>query len=67
MHSPMDFAKTLKLRFRVGDLDLPVRRERYTSSRAEEVDAQMCPYGKAIASRFTQWENVKCTRRSRIC
>ena len=23
MHGPMDFAKALKLRFRVGDLDLP--------------------------------------------
>ena len=26
LHSPMDYAKTLKLRFRVGDLDLPGRR-----------------------------------------
>ena len=25
LHGPMDFAKTLKLRFRVGDLDLPER------------------------------------------
>ena len=40
--------KTLKLRFRVGDLDLPERRQRYTSSRGEEEDAQMCPYGKAV-------------------
>ena len=23
LHGPMDYAKTLKLRFRVGDLDLP--------------------------------------------
>ena len=52
LHGPMDFAKTLKLRFRVGDLDLPERRKRYTSSREEEeVDAQMCPWGKAIESR----------------
>ena len=29
LHGPMDFAKTLKLRFRVGDLDLPERRKRY--------------------------------------
>ena len=28
--------KTLKLRFRVGDLDLPERRKRHTSSRDEE-------------------------------
>ena len=33
MHDPLDCAKTLKLRFRVGDLDLPGRRKRYTSSR----------------------------------
>ena len=29
MHGSMDYAKTLKLRFRVGDLDLPGRRKRY--------------------------------------
>ena len=31
LHGPMDYAKTLKLRFRVGDLDLPERRKRYIS------------------------------------
>ena len=52
LHGPMDFAKTLKLRFRVGDQDLPERRKRYTSSRGEEeMDAHMCPCGKAIESR----------------
>ena len=42
-----------ELRFRVGEVDLPERRERYTSSREEEgeVDAQMCPCGEAIESR----------------
>ena len=51
LHGPMDFAKTLKLRFRLGGLGLPERRKRYTSSREEEeVDAQMCPCGKAIES-----------------
>ena len=49
---PNGLAKTLKLRFRVGDLTLPERRRRYTSSREEkEVDAQMCPCGKTIESR----------------
>ena len=49
LHGPMDFAKTLKLRFRAGDLDLPERRKRCTSSGEEEdIDAQMCPCGKAI-------------------
>ena len=32
----MDYAKKMKLRFRVGDLDLPERRKGYTSSREEE-------------------------------
>ena len=43
LHGPMDFAKTLKLRFRVGDLGLPERRKRSTGSREEEeMDAQVC-------------------------
>ena len=36
LHGPMDFAKKLKPRFRVGDMDLPERRKRYASSREEE-------------------------------
>ena len=36
-HGPMNYAKTLKLRFRVGDPDLPERRKRYNSSREEGV------------------------------
>ena len=36
----MDFAKTLKLPFRVGDMDLPGRKS-YTGSREEGVHAQM--------------------------
>ena len=51
LHGQMDCAKMLKLRFRLGDLDLPERRKRYTSSRGEEEDAQMCPCGKAVESR----------------
>ena len=48
-HAPMNYAKTLKLRLRVGDLDLPESRKTYTSSRREEEeDAQMCPCGKAL-------------------
>ena len=51
-HGPLDFAKTLKLRFGVGDLDLPEKRRRYTSSREQdEVDAQMCPGVKPIENR----------------
>ena len=48
---PMGFAETLRLRLRIGDLDLPKIRKRYTSSRKEEVDAHLCPCGKAIESR----------------
>ena len=42
LYCPMDYVKTLKPQFRVGELDLPERRKRYTSSREEE-DVQMCP------------------------
>ena len=49
LHGPMDYAKKLKLRFRVGDLDLPERRKRYISSREEEdVATQMCPCSTTI-------------------
>ena len=52
LHGPMDYAKKLKLRFRVEDLDLPERRKRYTRSRVEEdVATHMCPCGTAIESR----------------
>ena len=50
----MDYAKKLELRFRVGDLDLPERRKRYTSSREEEeedVATNMCPCGTTIERR----------------
>ena len=37
---------------RVGDLDLPKRKKKYTSSREEEdVDAHVCPCGTTIESR----------------
>ena len=37
LHGPMDFAKTLKLRFHVHDLELPDKeRGIYTSIREEE-------------------------------
>ena len=53
LHGPMGSVKTLKLRFRVGDLDLPEIRNKDTNSREEEeVDAQMCPCGIAIESRI---------------
>ena len=52
LHGPTDYAKKLKLRFRVGDLDLPERRKIYTKSREEEdVATNMCPCGTTIESR----------------
>ena len=52
LHVPMDYAKKLKLRFRVEDLDLPERRNNFTSSREEEyVAIHMCPCGTIIESR----------------
>ena len=48
LQGPMDYAKNLKQRFREGDLDLPERRKRYSSSREEDVDAHMCTCGTAI-------------------
>ena len=54
LHGQTDFAKTLKLRFRVGDLDLPERRKWCFSRREEEeeeeeeVDAWMYPCGRTI-------------------
>ena len=51
LHGPMDCAKTLKLRFRVGDLDLPERRKRFTSIRVEEEGAKRYPCGNEGESR----------------
>ena len=54
LHGPMTFAKKQKLRFCVSDLNLPEKQKRYSSSREEEeVDAQMCPCGKAIERKLT--------------
>ncbi|CAB1111443.1 unnamed protein product [Ectocarpus sp. CCAP 1310/34] len=52
LDGPMDDAKKLKLQFRVGDLDLPERRKRYSCRRREEEeDRQTCPCGKSEESR----------------
>ena len=52
LHGLMDYTKKLTLRFRLGGLDLPERRKRYTSSREEEdVGTNMCPCDTTIESR----------------
>ena len=54
LHGPMDYAKTLKLRFRAGGLNLPERRKRYTSSREEgEEDAQIVPLWQSNRAELT--------------
>ena len=52
LHGPTDCAKTLKLQFRGGDVDLPERRKKYTNSREEEdVAINRCLCGTAVESR----------------
>ena len=46
----MDYAKKLKRLFRLGDLDLPETRKKYTSSREEDAATNMCPRGTTIES-----------------
>ena len=49
---PNGLRENAELQFGVGDLDLPERRNTYTSSREEtREDAHMCPCGKAKESR----------------
>ena len=52
LHGPMDYAKKLLLRLRVGEQNLSGRRKRYTSGREEGgVVTHMCPCGTTIESR----------------
>lgn len=47
-YSATNYAKKLKIRLWVWDMNLPERSKRYTSSKmGEEVDAQNCPCSKA--------------------
>ena len=48
LHGAMDYAKKVKLRFCVGNLDLPERGKRYTSSREEDVVTHMGSCGTTI-------------------
>ena len=68
LHGLMDFAETLELQFRPVDLGLPERRKRFTSSRKEEeVDAQVCPCGKAVGSRTHIVGECEMYRRNEMC
>ena len=49
LHGAMDYAEKLKLPFRVGDLDLPEERMRYSSSQENEhVGKNTCPCATTI-------------------
>ena len=51
LYGPLDYAKNLKLRFRVGHLDLPEKRKRYTSSREEgNMATNMCACSTTMGS-----------------
>ena len=41
LHGPIDYAKILKLRFRMGDLGQPERRKRYNSSRGKARESRI--------------------------
>ena len=57
LHGPMDYARKLELRYRVGGLDLPERRNRCTIDREEGgVAINMCSCGTAIESRTIRGE-----------
>ena len=64
----MDYAKKLKLRFRVGGLDPPQRRKRHTRSQEKDAGAHMCPCGGTIESRthavgdWNRQEGTGCVR-----
>lgn len=74
LRGPMDYAKSLKLRFDVADLDLPERRG-INSGDVEEIDTQVCRCGKAIGRRahtvgkceMYKGEQDECTRRRGMC
>ena len=55
LHGPMVYATTLKLRFRVGDLDLPERRGIPVVGRRKDV-----PLWQGNRAELTWWEHVKC-------
>ena len=52
LHGSITYAKKLKLRFHVGDSNLPERRKLHTRSRKQEnVNAHLCLCGPTIDSR----------------
>ena len=61
LHGAMDYAKKLKLPYRVGNLDLPERPKGYTSSGEEGGAAtNMCPCSTAFEGRINHMRT--CTQ-----
>ena len=67
LHGPMDYAKTLKLRFRVGDLDLPERRGIPVVEGRKNKTHRCASVAKQQRVQLTRWENAKCTTRNGVC
>ena len=67
LHGPKDYGKKVKLRFRVGDLDLPERRKIYTNDREEgDVASNTCPCGTTLDRRTHVVEECEIYRRNGI-
>ena len=65
LHGPMDYVKTLKLQFRVGDLDLPERRK-FIPVVGRRKMHRCALEAKHSRVELTMWENVKCARRNGV-
>ena len=68
LHDPIDAAKNLKLRFRVGDLDLP-EEEKYVPvvERRRKTMHRSVPVAKQWRAEPIKWWNVNYTRRNGTC
>ena len=68
LHGPTEAARSWKLRFGIGDLDLPKGMKSYASSREEEeVDAHICPCAKPKRAELLNLQNVHYSRRNGTC
>ena len=66
MYGPIDYAETLKLQFRAGDLDLPEKKSGITVVGKRKMH-RCALVAKQIRAELTLWENVVCTRRNGMC
>ena len=68
LHGPMDAVKNWKLRFRVGDLDLPEeeRDVRVPEWRRKKIN-RIAHVEKQYKSELTEWQTVNYTRRNGTC